>query len=276
MYKTILVHVDDTDRCAERIALAARLAMEHEAHLVGAAATGFSPTLFANATLSTSMPPIAFPVEAFQADAERALDLFDEQARRLGVPSFERRRIDDEASMGISLHARYADLVVIGQTDLNAPAPRLRPDFPEYVVLNCPRPVLVVPAAGAQGPVGRRITVAWNGSPNAVHAISSAIPLLRRAVAVNLVVFDADASTHGAEPGADIALYLARHGVQVEVSRGHGGGDAGAALLSFAADRQADLIVMGAYGHSRLTEILLGGASRSALLASPIPLWMAH
>lgn len=278
MYKTILVHADQTERCAQRIGIAAHLALQYDAHLVGAAVTGLSPYLFPNPPLEPGVPPIVFPVEELRAEADRTLDLFDRQADQAGVQSFERRRIDDEAGTGISLQARYCDLVVIGQTVVDEFAPRLRTDFPEYVLLNCARPVLVVPATGVPGPLGKRVTVAWNGSANAVHAITSAIPLLQRADDVQLVVFNAgvDANLHPGQPGADMGLYLARHGVKVEVNAVHASGDTGDALLSFAADKGADLIVMGAYGRSRLSEILLGGASRTALRSSAIALWMAH
>jgi nucleotide-binding universal stress UspA family protein len=278
MFKTILVHVDETARSPARIDLAARLANAYDAHLVGAAVTGLSAYLFPPALLDPGVPAILFPIDELYAEADRVLDLFDKQADQAGVKSFERRRIDDEASAGISLSARYCDLVVISQSALDEYTPRLRSDFPEYVVLNCARPVLVLPAKGPVGAVGKRVTVAWNGSANAVRAITSAIPMLQRAQSVNLVVFDAlvDSEHHGQLPGADIALYLARHGVAVDVTTAHASGEPGDALLSFAADHGSDLIVMGAYGHSRFSEIVLGGASRTALLSSPIALWMAH
>ncbi len=278
MYKTILVHIDATARSASRVALAAQLANVYDAHLVGAAVTGLASYLLPQVGLDPGMAAIAFPIDELHAEADRALDCFDRQAGEQGVRSFERRRIDDEAGIAISLHARYGDLVVISQCALDEFSPRLRADFPEYVILNCARPVLVLPSTGVSGEIGKRVTVAWNGSSNAVHAITSAIPLLQRAQAVNLVVFDPAITPdqHGDVPGADMALYLARHGIRVDASCAHAGGDAGEALLSFAAEHGADLIVMGAYGHSRLSEILLGGASRTALLSSPIPLWMAH
>jgi nucleotide-binding universal stress UspA family protein len=168
--------------------------------------------------------------------------------------------------------------VIISQSAFDKFTPRLRSDFPDYVVLNSARPVLVLPAAGGHAGIGKRVTVAWNGSSNAVHAITSAIPMLQRALSVNLVVFDAlvDSEHHGQLPGADMALYLARHGIAVNVTNAHASGEPGAALLSFAADHGSDLIVMGAYGHSRFSEVMLGGASRTALLSSPIALWMAH
>lgn len=278
MYKTILVHVDGTARSAKRVEIASRLAILHDAHLVGTAMTGLSAYAFPVPALAPGMPAITFPIEELRAEAERALDLFDSGARKAGVQSFERRRIDDEAAAGVSMQARYCDLVVISQAAPDEFVPRLPSDFPEYVLLNSARPVLVVPVTGMKHDFGKHVTVAWNGSADAVRAITSAIPLLQRAEQVRLVVLNADAKRdmHGEDPGADIALYLARHGIRVEVTSTRSAPDEGESLLSFAVDKGSDLIVMGAYGHSRFREILLGGATRTALRSSPIPLWMAH
>lgn len=278
MYKTILVHVDGSAGSDKRVAIASRLAILHDAHLVGAAMTGLAAYVFPVPALGPGMPAITFPIEELRAEADLALDRFDRSARSAGVNSIERQRVDDEAAAGLSLQSRYADLVVISQSEPDDVLPRLPSDFPEFVLLNSPRPVLVLPAGGATQELGKRITVAWNGSANAVRAIVSALALLQRAEQVFLVVFNADAQRdlHGEQPGADMALYLARHGVRVEVTAASAAADEGDALLSFAADKGSDLIVMGAYGHSRLREILLGGATRTVLRASPIPLWMAH
>lgn len=278
MYKTILVHVDGTARSAQRVAIAARLAGLHEAHLVGTALTGLAPYMLPVGGLEPGVPPIAFPIEELRAEADRALDDFDAQARSAGLTSFERRRIDDEAGLGVSLQARYCDLVIIGQSAPDEYLPRLRSDFPQYVLLNCARPVLVIPVAGGAASLGKRVTVAWNGSADAVRAITSAIPMMQRADSVNLVVINAGAvgDLHGAEPGADMALYLARHGIRVELTAIETESDVGDTLLSSAADKGADLLVMGAYGHSRLREFLLGGVTRTALRSAPMALWMAH
>lgn len=278
MYKTIFVHVDETARSAQRIDIASRLAVLHDAHLVGLAVTGISPFVFPVGGFDPGLPAITFPIDEMRAGAGRALDSFDTMVRQTGVNKFERRRIDEETGPGISLHARYADLVVISQSAAGQSLPRVRPDVPEYVLLNCARPVLVVPAARNQGALGKRVLAAWNGSADAVRAITSGIPTLRLADQVTLAVLNPDTDTylHGNEPGADMALYLARHGVRVDVMAAGTESDSGAALLSCAADCGVDLIVMGAYGHRRFREILLGGATRTVLRSSPVPLWMAH
>jgi nucleotide-binding universal stress UspA family protein len=278
MYKTILVHADGTAGSAQRVAIAARLAMQYDAHLVGAAMTGLSAYAFPAPALGPGMPVITFPIDELRADADRALDVFDTAARQTGVTSVERRRIDDDTAVGLSLQAPYCDLVVISQSAADDKLARQPADFPEFILLHCARPVLVVPAAGGREALGRRVTVAWNGSANALRAITSAIPLLQKAEQVCLVVFNGDdgSGLHGEEPGADMAQYLARHGIRIDVTAASAPAGEGEALLAFAADKESDLIVMGAYGHARLREVLLGGATRTALRSSPIPLWMAH
>lgn len=278
MYKTILVHVDESARAAERIDLAARLAMQYDAHLVGTAMTGISPYVYPVGGFDPGMPTIVFPLEELRESADRALDLFEARAKAAGLTSFERRRLDEEAGIGMTLQARYCDVVVIGQGGPAGVAPRLRSDFPEYVLLNSVRPVLVVPNTGSTGDIGKRVTIPWNGSANAVRAITSAIPMLQRAERVELLVFnpESEGDLHGELPGADMALYLARHGVKVEVASTETSVNPGDAMLARATGAGSDVIVMGAFGHSRFREVLLGGVTKTALRSSTLPLWMAH
>lgn len=277
-YKTVLVHVDQGRAAGARIAIAAQLALASQAHLVGAAMTGMSPNVFAAAGLNPAVPPLLLSFDALREESVRALDAFERQVSAIGVASFERRQVEDQAGPGMSMQARYADLLVISQSDPASPAPRLRADFPEYVLLNCARPVLVVPAGLAPAPIGRRVMVGWNGSREATRALTGAIALLKDADQVDVVVLnpESEGDVHGPLAGADIALFLARHGVKVDVRSVSGVLDAGSVLLSLAADGGADLLVTGAYGHSRIGEILLGGATRTLLASARLPLWMAR
>jgi nucleotide-binding universal stress UspA family protein len=200
-------------------------------------------------------------------------------AASLGVQSCEARLAYDDAYGGLVLQSRYADLLVVGQADSEDPATgALLQDLPESVILNGCCPVLVVPFAGHFAAIGNTVLVAWDGGMQAARAIRQALPLL--ACASRVVVAIADPvigdDEHGEEPGADIALYLARQGVAVEVLVVASGGDVGESLLA-AADRvQADLLVMGAYGHARLREIMLGGATRTILQAATLPVLLSH
>jgi nucleotide-binding universal stress UspA family protein len=121
--------------------------------------------------------------------------------------------------------------------------------------------------------------VGWNAAREAVRAVADALPLLVRAEAVEVSIVDParHRAAHGEEPGADIARYLARHGVQVEVRRlSSGGEDVGRVLLSQAAALGADLVVMGAYGHSHLSEWIIGGVTRTVLHEAGLPVLMSR
>ncbi len=277
-YKTILVHVDESIRAGERIKIAAAIAMTQNAHLIGTAMTGASRYLVQAMMLADTDPNLRAHLDFLRKRAERGLDDFDNCVRRLGLPSFEKRLVDDEAGAGVCLQARYADLVVIGQNDPGELSPVVMPDFPQYVVLHSGRPVLLVPYAGQFDDIGKRVLVAWDASMSATRAVAGAIPLLKRAQVVEVVVFNPQLQpqAHGAQPGADLAVFLARHGIKIDVSLRQTDREIGDALLSLAADKDADLIIMGGYGHARFREILLGGATRTALETMTVPVLMSH
>lgn len=277
-YKTLLVHVDQSPRSAVRTTLAAQLAKAHGAHLVGAATTGISRFVFSQGAFNPEDPVFAHHLEHLRQYARGALGTFEPVAARLGVEPVETRLVDDDAAGGIALHARYADLTIIGQFDPTTAVPGLMPNFVETVVLNSGRPVLVVPYAGQASGNFRRPLVAWDGGIPASRAIAGALPLLCQAGTTDVVIFNphADADAHGDEPGADLALYLARHGIQVNVTERTVTGATGEALLSIAADLGSDLIVMGAYGHTRFREVVLGGVTRTVLQSMTVPVLMAH
>lgn len=297
-FKTILVHVDESKHAADCIRIASEIALAENAHLIGAAMTGVSRYLYRDQTITDNDPGLISHMAFLRERAGNALQQFEPMVRKIGVNSFEQRVIDDEAAGGICLQARYSDLVVVGQINPDEPSPTILSDFPEYVLLNSGRPVLVIPYAGRFENIGKRILISWDGSREATRAVTDAIPLLQRAEIVHVVIFDSDAkdATHGGQPGADIALYLARHGVKVEVSlhttgtnlrrrmvdsttgeaQQSAGMDVGNSLLSLASDLSTDMIVMGGYGHSRFRETLLGGVTRTMMQSMTVPVLMSH
>lgn len=274
MYKTIIVHVDDSPALDARLRAAAWLADAHGAHLVGAAATGMSWPAYAVLTGSMAVAP-GDEYDALRAAGRQSLERFAERARQLGVQSPEGRLVEDENRDALLLQSRYADLVVVGQDTPDPGSPR---GLPQYLALHGPRPVLVVPPSYGGQPLADSIVVGWDGSVPALRAIAGALPLLARAAMVRLALVDPERESglHGDEPGADMALYLARHGVKVEVVVERGGTPAGQALLGIAQDAGAGLLVSGAYGHSRYREIVLGGATRVLLERAPLPVLFAH
>ena len=179
----------------------------------------------------------------------------------------------------MSHHARYADLTIVGQLDPDELLPRPEYRIPERVALESGGPVVVVPHAGTFPTVGRRVLIAWNASAQSARAVRDALPLLRKAEAVTILTLN-PGSRRGNEvdrPGARIAAYLAHHGVAAKARELVVDDIAvGEMILSQAADEGADLIVMGAYGHPRARELVLGGATRTLFKRMTVPTLMAH
>jgi nucleotide-binding universal stress UspA family protein len=280
-YKTVLVHVDRSRHAEQRIRAAARIAMQQDAHLIGAAFTGVSRYIYQTG-LGADSPGFTAQLEQhldfLRQQAKAATADFEKLANSLGVRSCEGILLDDETGAGLSLLGRYSDLIVISQIDRDEPAPSVMPDFPEYLILSSGRPVLMIPYAGRLDAPGNKALVAWDAGPSATRAVTAAIPLLREADTVDVAIFNpgSNIDAHGPLPGVDIGLYLARHGINVNVMRKDVEEDVGDALLSLAADRGSDLIVMGGYGHSRFREILAGGVTRTMLQSMTVPVLLAH
>ena len=277
-YPTILVHVDNSPYAEGRIRLAINLATACRSHLVGSAMAGVARFVYPDPSLPVAVDLIGQQIEAMQERADQALALFETLAQRAGLETHERRRLDDEPDTGLALQARYADLVVLSQAGAAESSPELVSALPGYVMLHSPRPVLVVPAMQPPEDIVRHALVAWNGSSEAARAISGAMPLLHKVREVTLAVFNPESSygLHGGQPGADAALWIARHGVKVNVVVQETRADVGDALLSMASGLHADLLVMGGYGRTRFRELLLGGVTRTVLANMRLPVLMAH
>lgn len=272
MYKDILLHVDTANAMGHRQQAAQRLAERFNAHVTGLFV--IEPlTIPAYAGMNLGADLLAEGQRASQEAADGARRSFERQMNSAGVAS-EWRLAEGLTSNVITTHGRYGDLVVLGQHD---PAEGLGAGIVDDVVMSVGRPVLVVPYVGLRATLGRRILLAWNGSRESVRALHDAMGLLQAAeqVVVMSVNPAEDESRHIA--GADISRHLARHGVEAvvnsTVSRDIEIGDT---LLSRAADEDVDLIVMGAYGHSRIREMVLGGATRQILGHMTVPVLMSH
>jgi nucleotide-binding universal stress UspA family protein len=279
-WKDLLVVLDPAADALGRVALGAALAERFSAHLAGLYPIP-SPELPRHA----AYPDLAIIEPVYHEWRERALEQAEqtrqafENATRLRGLSSEWRAVPEGREADPAVHARYADLAILGQRDPdNEEMAMFRPS-PERVTLATGRPILVVPYAGQFEAVGRRVMIAWNAGREAARAVADAMPLLTGADSVGVLVVDAQPGPdgHGEVPGADIALHLARHEVKAQIERTQSAGvPIGELILSRAADLGADLLVMGAYGHSRARELLLGGATRSILASMTIPVLMSH
>ena len=276
-YKTILVHCSPRPKVVQRLAVAVELAERHGAHLVGVYVQEpfTAPAMFDGTAALDDL--FAAYEQTAQADVAAAKAAFFKAVKGTHL-STEWRSESGYAATQIGIHARYSDLVVLGQADPDGD-PDAPADLPETLALTTGRPALVVPHIGAKAPLGRTVMLCWNASRESARAASDALPLLRGADKVMVLSVDPKpfAGGHGAEPGADVAAWLARHGVKVTVQRDVAAdSDVGGVILSRAADHDVDLIVMGHYGHSRLREMVLGGASRTLLATMTAPVFMAH
>ncbi len=276
-YKNLLVHIDDSKACAGRLDVAIALAQAHSAHLTGLYIAA-DPVLPGGMSAEV---PVRFldTLRAQVAERSAAAEAgFAAAVERVGLTADCRttRCPGSRVAEVIALHARHADLVVLGQPEPEANG-EVNAQVPEDVVLSAGRPALVVPYIGTGKRLGVRVMVAWDGGREAARAVGDALPLLARAESVAVLVINPSQGGHGEQPGADIALHLARHGITVEAQHLEAKDlSVGDALLSRLSDQDIDLLVMGAYGHSRLRELVLGGVTRKIFQQMTVPVLMSH
>ncbi len=269
--KSILLHLDGSARTAERVQIARHLAETFDAQV-----TGLYGAL-------ASLARYPFAVEG-SATAVAMMCELDEEGRMAAKAAFltasavsPRLKWSDsksDAFRDFTRRALYADLLIVGQRNPDDPAAgELPADFVPNLLVDTGKPALVVPYAGALAPIGRTVLVAWKETRESARAVSAALPWLRLAGHVHVVCYDEEPS---------IALqslqdYLTAEGVTATLHRGGPEqGNVGETLLSQASDMGADLLVMGCYGHSRASEWVLGGATRTILKSMTLPVLMVH
>jgi len=259
------------------IEFAAAVTKKYGAHLIGSVATGYPSPIVGDA-YGGSAQYLVVMQQDLEETAARTAESVEEQCKQLGTASYEVRVVTGTTVDATILNSRYSDLVILEQPDSDARQPADDIRFVGDVLLNVTRPVLLVPRSSSLRPIFKRVLVAWNGSNEAARAVNGALPLLQQAELVQVVVVNPEESigTHGQEPGADLALYLARHGVSTDLCNLKLASDPAYALFGQASKFGADLLVMGAYGHSRLREYILGGTTREVLRSMKIPVLMAH
>ena len=274
-YRSILVHMDASPRCAVRLALARQLAREHDA-----------AALLAMLALEPRPVPEPLPMDmgmpVFRSEVDpdhrrRAHDTFD-LALGSGDPAMTWVELPPVPPVwGMVQASHYVDLMVLGQRDpedaLTTDVPR---DFVESVVMESGKPALVIPHAGRFDSVGRNVLIAWRPTRECARAVEAALPLLQRASRVHAVSWGED-SFGPAETTFGLVRALRWHGVECTAHRYPEEPEKlGELLLSAAATQGSDLLVMGAYGHHRLRELLLGGTTRTILRSMTLPVLLAH
>ncbi|MET0710650.1 MAG: universal stress protein [Tardiphaga sp.] len=277
--KSLIVFVDASPVGDARTRYAVRLAAEHDAHLIGVfiAPTGWKRN----------------PADGFVTGAVAVREmverhsLFEREAAAAAIEHFEtlagRERVRCEfrsietsnADELVRLHSLHSDLVVVGY-----PSPGGLPaqGTPAAMLLATGVPFLIVPDTWTSDSVASKIVFAWNASREARRAISDALPLMKTAQSVAVLVIDPKKNaSHGEQPGADVAHYLCRHGVIATVEQRQSNGVAVADVIrEFAVNEGSDLIVLGAYSHARTREFIFGGVTRSLLKNITVPTLIAH
>lgn len=274
MLKSLLVYLDATTGATAPLDVALELAQAHDAHVTGLSALPpFDAPVFAAAQFPAEI------VEQINGQRhERLAEMEQAFSAKIAAAGWGGRSQWTSSDMhpadAIVDIGRTTDLVIMGQSQPGETDPQ-RMAVPDEVVVELGRPMLVVPYVRRPATLAKRILVAWNNTREGARAVNDAIPLLRGADDIEILTVNPEAEE--TVPGADIADYLARHGLKVTVNRSMGDGIAVAdALLNRASDGGFDLLVMGAYGHSRMREVVLGGATRGILEHMTVPVLMSH
>ncbi len=277
-YKTILVYCEDEDRTHRLLEVACKLARDSEAHLIG-----FYP--YAPVYLPAIMDE-AYGAEIHSTNRKRWEDqaiklqnVFEETVANqpfVGEWRTTKEICTKRLSNIVAEECRAVDLAVVSQS------PEIphnsASDVPEEVAFESGRPVLVVPNNGKTFPSMKRALIAWNGQKESARAVFDALPLLKHAENVRIVTITSkNDDVPNDVPGSELALALARHGVNVEIAE-HVTTDtvSGDVLLDYAADHDRDLLVMGCYGHSRFREFVFGGVTNHVLAKMSMPVLLSH
>ncbi|TWG94165.1 nucleotide-binding universal stress UspA family protein [Mesorhizobium sp. J18] len=278
-YKTLLAVLQSEDDAHRVLDFAIPLAARHSSHLIG---------LHAEALPMVYATPMGGPVVDFSMASEEAMETRLQQMRALFTSRVEQEdiafewrgmeNISGDSCLSARESARSADLVIAQQ--INPEAPSRAVGNVEILLFETGRPVLFVPYSIAQPrPEFKKVLLAWNGSREASRAAFDALPFMKEAESVEVLSVDPKDSykQDASVAGAEIAAALARHGVKVTYSSEESGGMSHAEVIeNRVSDTDADLLVMGAYGGSRLKEFFFGGVTRTILESMPIPTFMSR
>jgi nucleotide-binding universal stress UspA family protein len=276
MIKDLVVNLTlsaDRDPAAQ---FAVSIAATFEAH-IAAIAFAYDPVVMPTVMNGLSVAWVDTQRIENRTAAQEAVDRFEVAAKREGL-SAEHRIIEASLGKAANLFGRITrrfDLAVVGQMDPE----RTLPDdlLIEAALFESGRPVVVVPYIQKEGLKLDRVLVCWDGSRSAARAVADSLPFLKRGKLIEIVMVASGSGKVDELPGADLGEHLARHNLDVEVKRLVAADiDVSNVVLSYAADCAADFIVMGGYGHSRLREFVLGGATRGILESMTVPVLMAH
>jgi len=272
--KSILVHLADDRTHVKRLDVAFELAHRFGAHLSALYVTTPVSMPAAITGRGASHAYTAQALEHNRATAARLEVEFKERCRRQGLAGEWRCETGDHLER-LDVHSRYADLAIVSPGKSKSLEDQIALVMPEQLPLTSTCPVLIVPDAWTGKTIGSRALISWKSTRESARTVHGAVPLLSKAGSVRVVTVGAEGDDH--LPGAEIGTYLARHGITVEVAALAGQDErVGGVILADAKESGADLLVMGAYGHHRLRELVFGGTTRHVLYHATLPLLMMH
>ncbi|WP_233233518.1 universal stress protein [Bordetella sp. LUAb4] len=274
MFKRIAVHLDDDAACTRRVRAAAQVARDHEATLVGIY-TSYLPPQYAYDEGIVPDDVYAVLLRRLTDNRKAAHELLQKAARATGVP-VQWRAPEGLPAEALARHARSCDLLVLGQSGEDDPESVVTPYFTESIIMTLGRPVLIIPTQGELPPLGRNVMFCWDQGREAARVLADADPVLRRAN--ELLVLSVTSRPVTPAVRDDLHDYFAAHGYPPpqRLIRDGRQSDVGRLILESADERGSDLVVMGAYGHHRLREWVMGGACSAVLRATTVPVLLSH
>ncbi|MDX1715817.1 MAG: universal stress protein [Anderseniella sp.] len=277
--KTIAVSLNDIDNLDSFLPTVAGIANAHQAHVSGIYVVPSVEVYAAYAGMAMA-DVVDTQRKRYEEMAASVREKFDHMLDANGLQGDWRQL--DAINMNVSGEfcsaARVADLAIVTKVDPDTYC-GVEAEFMGNVIMGAGRPVMIVPRGRVFDTVGKRALVGWNATRESARAVFDAIPILQAGDSITLTWIDPQKNRDeaGDMPGAELAATLARHGLKVTAEpmpTAHG--DVGEALLNKASDSNADLLVMGAYGHSRVREFVFGGASETVLKRAGLPVLMSH
>ncbi len=278
-YRTILVYLYDKKNAKRLLETAIALAKKSDSHLIGLHVLPIYH-IYSTVAIDLTAEIVEARHNALQVEAQGMKDIFEKTTKDEGMAA-EWRCVEERSALvaeAVIEHGRCADLIVAGQPDPehdDIGSSRISEQF----LIEAGRPVLFIPYAGTHKNIGRNITIAWNASRESTRATFEALPFLKAADHVKILWVNPNQVNghHVDVPGSEIATCLSRHGITAEADHSVTHlSEVGDELLSRIADSGSDLLVMGAYGHSRLREFIFGGVSRHVLQHMTVPVLMSH
>lgn len=278
MVGRIAVHLNNDKGNQRRLDAAIKLAIQHKSELIGIYPSDLAPQYGYDGTVIPEELHRVIRNKAAHARTETKAQ-FTEQTAAAGVAAQWRSPQGDPDEV-LALHARYCDILVMSKAENRDSVTAIIPNLPESVVMAAGRPVLMIPTVGPIDTIGQRILFCWDFKRESARAFSDAAPLLAKCSELVVLSIDADPETlHNQDiPSNDFSDYCVSLGyprpkIELKSSEGYGVGNI---ILNTATDYASDLIVMGAYGHSRMRQWIMGGASRTLLSSMTVPVLLSH